>query len=72
MQWRAILANIKSDLEEVGSSLEDLVKLTFYVKGPFPNRGVLSSLNFRLDVLDDFFAEHCPKHFSHNNRRHQR
>ena len=29
MQWRAILANIKSDLEEVGSSLEHLVKLTF-------------------------------------------
>jgi enamine deaminase RidA (YjgF/YER057c/UK114 family) len=66
-QWRAILANIKSDLEEVGSSLEHLVKLTFYVKGPFPNGGVLSSPNFRLDVLDDFFAEHCPKHCSYNN-----
>jgi enamine deaminase RidA (YjgF/YER057c/UK114 family) len=67
MQWRAILANIKSDLEEVGSSLEHLVKLTFYVKGPFPNGGVLSSPNFRLDVLDEFFAEHCPKHCSYNN-----
>ena len=32
MQWRAILANIKSDLEEVGSSLDHLVKLTFYSK----------------------------------------
>jgi len=58
MQWRAILANIKSDLEEVGSSLEHLVKLTFYVKG---------SPNFCLDVLDEFFAEHCPKHCSYNN-----
>ena len=66
-QWRAILANIKSDLEDVGSSLEHLAKLTFYVKGPFPNGGVLSSPNFRLDVLDDFFAEHCPKHCSYNN-----
>ena len=66
-QWRAILANIKSDLEELGSSLDHLVKLTFYVKGPFPNGGVLSSPNFRLDVLDDFFAEHCPKHCSYNN-----
>jgi len=66
-QWRAILANIKSDLEEVGSSLEHLVKLTFYVKGPFPNGGVLSSPNFRLDVLDEFFAKHCPKHCSYNN-----
>lgn len=67
MQWRAILANIKSDLEEVGSSLEHLVKLTFYVKGPFPNGGVLSSPNFRLDVMDEFFAEHCPKQCSYNN-----
>src|ERR1051325_3915956 len=42
-QWRAILANIKSDLEELGSSLDHLIKLTFYVRGPFPNGGVLSS-----------------------------
>jgi enamine deaminase RidA (YjgF/YER057c/UK114 family) len=67
MQWRAILATIKADLEEVGSSLEDLVKLTFYVRGPFPSGGVLSSPNFRPDVLDEFFAEHCPKHCSYNN-----
>ena len=67
MQWRAILANIKSDLEELGSSLEHLIKLTFYVKGPFPDGGVLSSPNFRLDVLDEFFAEHRPKHCSYNN-----
>jgi enamine deaminase RidA (YjgF/YER057c/UK114 family) len=66
-QWRAILANIKADLEEVGSSLEHLIKLTFYVKGPFPDGGVLGSPNFRQDVLDEFFAEHCPKHCSHNN-----
>src|SRR5262249_41641011 len=67
MQWRAILANIKSDLEELGSSLEHLVKLTFYVKGPFPNGGVLSSPNFRLDVLDEFFAHNCPMHCSYTN-----
>ena len=23
--------------------------------------------NFRLDVMDEFFAEHCPKHCSYNN-----
>jgi enamine deaminase RidA (YjgF/YER057c/UK114 family) len=66
-QWRAILANIKSDLEELGSSLDYLIRLTFFVKGPFPDGGVLSSPNFRLDVLDQFFAEHCPKHCSYNN-----
>ena len=66
-QWRNILANIKSDLEELGTSLEHLIRLTFFVKGPFPSGGVLSSPNFRQDVLDQFFAQHCPKHCSNNN-----
>ncbi|MDX8444735.1 RidA family protein [Mesorhizobium captivum] len=66
-QWRSILMNIKSDLEELGSSLDHLIKITQYVKGPFPDGGALSSPNFRLDVMDEFFAEHCPKHCSYNN-----
>jgi enamine deaminase RidA (YjgF/YER057c/UK114 family) len=66
-QWRAILTNIKSDLEELGSSLDYLVRLTIFVKGPFPNGGVLSSPNYCLEVMDEFFAEHCPKHCSYNN-----
>lgn len=66
-QWRSILANIKADLEELGTSLENLVKLTFHVKGPFPDGGVLSSPNFRQDVLDAFFAEHCPRLRSDDN-----
>jgi enamine deaminase RidA (YjgF/YER057c/UK114 family) len=67
VQWREVLTNIKSDLEELGSALEYLVKLTFFIKGPFPDGGVLSSPNFRLDVLDEFFEQHCPKHCSYNN-----
>ncbi|ESY27139.1 RidA family protein [Mesorhizobium sp. LNJC391B00] len=66
-QWREVLGNIKSDLEELGSGLDHLIRLTFFVKGPFPDGGVLSSPNFRLDVPDAFFAEHCPKHCSDNN-----
>jgi enamine deaminase RidA (YjgF/YER057c/UK114 family) len=66
-QWRAVLTNIKLDLEELGSALEHLIRLTIFVKGPFPNGGVLSSPNYRLDVMDAFFAEHCPKHCSTNN-----
>jgi enamine deaminase RidA (YjgF/YER057c/UK114 family) len=66
-QWRSILTNIKSDLEELGTSLDHLIRLTFYVKGPFPTGGVLSSPNFRQDVMDEFFAQHCPKHCSYNN-----
>ncbi|WP_292655837.1 hypothetical protein [Mesorhizobium sp.] len=61
------MANIKSDLEELGSALDYLIRLTFFIKGPFPDGGVLSSPNFRLDVLDEFFAENCPKHCSYNN-----
>jgi hypothetical protein len=37
------------------------------VKGPFPTGGVLSSPNFRQDVMDESFAQHCPKHCSYNN-----
>lgn len=66
-QWRSVLTNIKADLEELGTSLDHLIRLTFFVRGPFPDGGVLSSPNFRLDVLDEFFAEHCPKHCSYNN-----
>jgi enamine deaminase RidA (YjgF/YER057c/UK114 family) len=66
-QWRDILANIKADLEELGTSLDHLIKLTFFVKGPFPNGGVLSSPNFRQDVLDEFFAQHCPRLRSSDN-----
>ena len=66
-QWRQILTNIKSDLEELGTCLDNVIRITFFVKGPFPNGGVLSSPNFRQDVMDEFFAEHCPKHCSYNN-----
>ena len=66
-QWRNVLTNIKSDLEELGTSLDYLIKLTFFVKGPFPTGGVLSSSNFRQDIMDEFFAQHCPKHCSYNN-----
>jgi enamine deaminase RidA (YjgF/YER057c/UK114 family) len=66
-QWRNILTNIKSDLEELGTSLDHLIRLTFFVKGPFPNGGVLSSPNFRQEVMDEFFAQHCSKHCSYNN-----
>ena len=59
--------DIKSDMEELGSALEHLIRLTFFVKGPFPDGGVLSSPNYRLDVMDAFFAEHSPKHCSYNN-----
>jgi enamine deaminase RidA (YjgF/YER057c/UK114 family) len=59
-QWRNVLEKIKVNLEELGTSLDNIVKMTMYVKGPFPN-GVGRSPNNRMDVLDAFFREHCPR-----------
>ena len=65
-QWRMALEKMKSRLEEAGASLENIVHMTIYVKGPFPN-GIVNSPNFRQDVLDDFFRQNCPKLCSDNN-----
>ena len=65
-QWRNVLEKIKANLEELGTSLDNIVKMTFYVKGPFPN-GVDRSPNNRQDVLDAFFKEHCPRLANDNN-----
>ena len=66
-QWRAVLKNIKADLEELGTSLDHLIRITIFVKGPFPNGAVIGSPNYKLEVMDEFFAEHCPRHCSYNN-----
>ena len=74
-QWRNILTNIKVDLEELGTSLEHLIRLTFFVKGPFPDGGVLSSPNFRQDVMDEFLlriAQGIADHARTQSRRHPR
>lgn len=65
-QTRLALEKIKSRLEEMGSSLDNIVTLTIYVVGPFPD-GVAYSPNFRQDVIDEFFREHCPNLASDRN-----
>jgi enamine deaminase RidA (YjgF/YER057c/UK114 family) len=64
-QWRNVLEKIKTNLEELGTSLDNIIKMTFYVKGPFPN-GVGRSPNNRQDVMEAFFRENCPKLTSNN------
>jgi enamine deaminase RidA (YjgF/YER057c/UK114 family) len=59
-QWRNVLMKIKTNLEELGTSLDNIIKMTMYVKGPFPN-GVGRSPNNRQDVMEAFFREFCPK-----------
>ncbi|MBW1802298.1 MAG: RidA family protein [Deltaproteobacteria bacterium] len=65
-QWERVLEKIKENLEALGTSLDYIVKMTYYVKGPFPD-GVVKSPNYRLDVMDAFFREHCPRLCSDNN-----
>ena len=65
-QTRLVMEKIKAALEDMGSSLENIVKMTYYVKGPFPD-GVGRSSNWRLDVIDEFFREHCPRLCSDDN-----
>lgn len=66
-QTRLVLEKIKSSLEEMGSSLEHIVKLTYYIKGPFPD-GVNLSPNWRPDIISEFFKEHCPRLSNDNNQ----
>ncbi len=65
-QTRLALEKMKSRLEEAGTSLDNIVHMTHYVAGPFPD-GVVNSPNFRPDVKDEFFREHCPILCSDNN-----
>ena len=60
------LQKIKDRLEEMGTSLENIVHMIFYVAGPFPD-GVAKSPNCRFDVLDAFFKENCPTLCMDNN-----
>ena len=67
-QTRLALEKMKFRLEEMGTSLENMVHMVTYVKGPFPEgTGVVDSPNFRWDVIDEFFKEHCPAFASDQN-----
>ncbi len=59
-QMRLALEKMKSRLEEMGTSLENIVHMTVYVVGPFPD-GVAKSPNYRKDVMHQFFKENCPE-----------
>lgn len=60
-QARMCWEKIKSGLEEMGSSLDNIIKVTSYVVGPFPD-GVVNSPTWQAayKVREDFFKEHCP------------
>jgi len=60
-QTRLALQKIKSALEEMGSSVENIVKLVYYMVGSFPD-GVARHPNYRkvAEVVGEFWAEHYP------------
>jgi len=67
-QTRLALEKMKARLEDMGTSLENMVHMVTYVKGPFPEgTGVVDSPNFCWDVIDEFFKEHCPNFVSDKN-----
>lgn len=59
---------IKSSLEEMGSSLDNIVKMWYYVVGDFPN-GLAFSDTWQtiVRVREEFFREHAPKLCIDNN-----
>ena len=67
-QTKLCFEKIKSNLEEMGASLGNIVKMWFYVAGDFPN-GLASSDTWQtIDrVKEEFFREHAPQLCADNN-----
>lgn len=68
-QTKMCFEKIKFWLEEAGTSLENIIKMIYYVKGPEFPEGVLYHPNFQkaMQVIDEFFREHCPDLCSDRN-----
>lgn len=57
-QTRLALEKVKSRLEEMGSSLSNIVKITYYIAGEFPEGIVVSEKYKKMaTVRDEFFKE---------------
>ena len=67
-QTKLIMANIKSRLEEYGTSLKNIVHLRQYFKGEFPN-GVFNDPEYPeyAAVIEEFWKENCPEFLKENN-----
>ncbi len=67
-QTKLTMANIKSRLEEYGTSLKNIVHLRQYFKGEFLN-GVFNDPKYPeyAAVVEDFWKENCPEFLKENN-----
>jgi len=67
-QAKLAMENIKTRLEEYGSSLKNILFWRRYIKGEFPN-GILSDPRYlEMDkALQEFWKENCPEFLKENN-----
>ena len=67
-QARLAMENIKSRLEEYGSSLENILLVRKYITGTFPD-GIVNDSVYREigEAIENFWAEHCPEFLKENN-----
>ena len=67
-QAKLVMENIKSRLEEYGTSLKNIVHLRQYFKGEFPN-GVFNDPKYPecAAIIEEFWKENCPEFLKENN-----
>jgi len=67
-QARLCFEKIKANLEEMGSSLDNIVKLWYYIVGDYP-QGLAASDMYQtvVRVREEFFREHAPQLCMDNN-----
>lgn len=68
-QARMCFEKIKANLEEMGSSLDNIIKMTFYVVHDFSGGDLASSPTWvaTLKVRNEFFRKHAPQLCDDNN-----
>ena len=67
-QAKLCFEKIKANLEEMGSSLDNIVKMWYYVVGDFPEGLAHSKIYENIcRVREEFFREHAPQLFCDNN-----
>ena len=67
-QAKLAMENIKSRLEEYGSSLRNILLVRKYIKGAFPDGIVNDPLYQEIgEALERFWADHCPEFLKEKN-----
>jgi enamine deaminase RidA (YjgF/YER057c/UK114 family) len=67
-QTKLTMQNIKSRLEEYGTSLKNITLLRLYFKGEFPD-GIFNDPKYPecAAVIEEFWRENCPEFLRENN-----